>query len=597
MAVQAGLLNAQIPMSAKVASVDGLGSYMKGAEAKDELADLKTKDDERQLVAKDHAVVSDYLANGGELYTPDGQEKAVNDLKGKISSKSYMGLVEHATKAKQADVKMRDDLTKLSSDQLSLRQNQLEKGLVYMAQPLQVYEEAAKSKGTQGASADFDAAKSQILSAASAEKMPDGSPAFPPEVLKHIQDASPDQLKAMLATTKYQKDVNLQHLQKSQEDRNAALAAFDLARAKATSEGGGLTRGAPSEVAKIDADVKAGRITPEQGQSMIDGIVAKKSKGADVSNLSADALDRAATDHYQFGTLPARLSAFERSQILNRSAQIATEAGDTAEAANIRQSANKANKTALAQVTKQEQLTSVFERDADKRLGLVLDLAKKADLSGTPALNRWLRAGRQSITGDADVNNLNSAMISLQAELAKVLSGSLGNAGVSDAARAEAAQIINANMSPEQLDALAPNIRKELKFKLDSFREQKKQLMDDMKVPGGGAPLRRSTDGQSHDEGLGDPGKDRPKILEKEYNDTKAKFEAEKDPDKKASLQIDLNAITKELKANGGKPSAAPSSSPKSAPAPKNAKGWTLHKDAKGNMAYVGPNNEIEEVK
>lgn len=28
----------------------------------------------------------------------------------------------------------------------------------------------------------------------------------------------------------------------------------------------------------------------------------------------------------------------------------------------------------------------------------------------------------------------------------------------------------------------------------------------------------------------------------------------------------------------------------------KNAQGWTLHKDASGNQAYVGPNNEIEEV-
>ena len=29
----------------------------------------------------------------------------------------------------------------------------------------------------------------------------------------------------------------------------------------------------------------------------------------------------------------------------------------------------------------------------------------------------------------------------------------------------------------------------------------------------------------------------------------------------------------------------------------KNAKGWTLHTDKHGNKAYVGPNNEVEEVK
>lgn len=600
MAVQAGLLNAQIPMSTKVAAPDGLGSYMKGAEARDELKDLQTKDDQRQLVAKDHAVVQDYLSSGGDLYTPEGQEKAVKELKGKISSQSYMGLVDHATKAKAADLKMRQDLTNMTADQLAIRQTQLEKGLTYLAQPLQVYEEAVKSKGIQGAAADFDTVKGQIVAAASAEKLPDGSPAFPPEIIQRLQGASPDQLKAMLATTKYQKDVNQQHLQESQMRRNDALAQFDEARARAVGENGGMAKGAPSEIAKIDADVKAGRLSPEQGRAMIDGIVAKKSKGADTSNLSSDALERAATDHYQFGSLPARLNAFERSQILNRSAQIATEAGDTAEAANIRQAANKANKTALAQVTKQEQMTSVFERDADKRLGLVLELAKKADLSGSPAINRWIRAGRSNVAGDADVNNLNSAMISLQAELAKVLSGALGNAGVSDAARAEAASIINANMSPEQLDSLAPNIRKELKFKLDSFKEQKQQLVSDMKVPGGGPPLRRAGDNASTDDkpagkfGSTASETDRVKILTDEYKSAKSKYESASG-DAKERARIDLAAIGREAKAAGVK--LDDTTATKTAPAAKNARGWTLHKDAKGNMAYVGPNNEIEEVK
>jgi hypothetical protein len=41
-----------------------------------------------------------------------------------------------------------------------------------------------------------------------------------------------------------------------------------------------------------------------------------------------------------------------------------------------------------------------------------------------------------------------------------------------------------------------------------------------------------------------------------------------------------------------GKAKAAPA-----ALAPVNDKGWKLMRDAKGNQAYVGPNNEIEEVK
>lgn len=43
--------------------------------------------------------------------------------------------------------------------------------------------------------------------------------------------------------------------------------------------------------------------------------------------------------------------------------------------------------------------------------------------------------------------------------------------------------------------------------------------------------------------------------------------------------------------------SDAPTERPPAAPPAKNSKGWTLHTDAKGRKAYVGPNNEIELVK
>jgi ketosteroid isomerase-like protein len=47
---------------------------------------------------------------------------------------------------------------------------------------------------------------------------------------------------------------------------------------------------------------------------------------------------------------------------------------------------------------------------------------------------------------------------------------------------------------------------------------------------------------------------------------------------------------------NPGMPGAA--STPAAAPAMKNAKGWTLHTDAKGNKAYVSPDGkQFEEVR
>lgn len=66
--------------------------------------------------------------------------------------------------------------------------------------------------------------------------------------------------------------------------------------------------------------------------------------------------------------------------------------------------------------------------------------------------------------------------------------------------------------------------------------------------------------------------------------------------DQKANPNKTLYDVMTELK--GKEPSAAGEApAGGSAPPEKNAKGWVLHKDARGNMAYVGPNNEVEEVK
>jgi hypothetical protein len=407
-----------------------------------------------------------------------------------------------------------------------------------------------------------------------------------------------------MAGSTYQKAILEARVKESQVARNEALGKFDEARAKAVAEGR-LNAGALSEIQKIDRDVKSGLITPEQGQQMIDGIVKKKAGKS--SGMDEEAVDRAAQKYYMFGDLPPRLDSVERVQILNRAGRIAAEAGDTAEEESIRQAQNKASRVALNDIKKRYSLTAVFERDADKRLGLVQELAKKADLSGVPALNRWIRAGRQQIAGDDDVNNLNSAMISAQAELAKVLSGALGNAGVSDAARAEAAQIINSNMSPEQINSLIPNIRKELKFKMDAFQEQMKELEESMKVPRGKTPLTpKGGEGDTRDVRPGSGGmktqeeldKDRPAILQREYTAATGRLAAAKTPEERIRAQTDVDALQNEAKKLNVS-LTAPQAPKSNASIPStNSKGWKLYTDAKGNKAYVSPDGKsFEEVR
>lgn len=64
-------------------------------------------------------------------------------------------------------------------------------------------------------------------------------------------------------------------------------------------------------------------------------------------------------------------------------------------------------------------------------------------------------------------------------------------------------------------------------------------------------------------------------------------------------IQYELKPQFKSMEWNpkGAAAEGAPSTSPSNKPASMNDRGWKLHRDAKGNMAYVGPNGEVEEVR
>lgn len=553
MTVQASLLDARIPMSTQTVDIPGAlnrGYTMRGNK-------VRLDEEERQIdnTRNDDQAMQEYLQGGGDLSTPPGATKAVNDLKGKVSPAQYAKLVSHAQLATQKDTEYKEGLNKLTAQDLSIRSTQTENTLKMLATPLDVYNSTKAIKGEADAAAEFQKTKETIIGQMAKSTDAGGRPLYPPELLESVKSASPQVITALLAGTKYHKDLIDERLKLSTVARNEAAADLSNTRSGVLEETGGMTRGAPSEIAKIDMDVKAGRLTPEQGDAMKKGIVAKKSGSPGDSGLTPEAIDQLATKHYLSGDLPPRLSPAERTKILNRSAQVASENGDDAEAASIRKQMNKSRTLALNDITKRETLIGTYERDADKRLSLVLELAKKADTTGIPALNRWINAGRQNIAGDVDVNNFNSAMISAQAELARILSGALTNAATSDSARAEAAQIINKNMSMEQLESLIPNIRRELKFKKEAFADERKDLTNSMGTPKGQAS-RDETRISPETQAVRD--KDRVGILADELTSLREKmFKIDpKDPatiDQKVRLQGDIDAAIREMKQSGVK--------------------------------------------
>lgn len=556
MATNASILDAGIPLSVKPVNIDVAGNMAKGFDMRGKMVEERHTEEAYGREDQDRSVLDEYMKHpDANLSTLPGAQKALSDLKGKVSSDTYLKLDKHAKSIEQGDLKFRTEIASLDESNLKTRSQQMEKTLTYLAQPIDAYEKTLGTKGKPDADAEFAKARSGILQAAGQEKSADGKPLYPADMLQGLANADPATLKAMLHATKYHKDMVDERFKESQIKRNDALAGYDDERRDVLKQGGSLG-GSQTEFAKLDADLNAGRISQEEHDKIKAGIVAKKGAPGDVSGLSEDAISQAGTNYYLTHELPARLSPAERTKILNSAAAIAKENGDSAEETTARAAAGKSAKVAITDITKRKALVSTFEKDADKRLGLILEISKRVDQSKIPALNRWINAGKQNIAGDEDVNLLNSTMISLQAELAKVLSGSLGNAGVSDSARAEAGQIVNKYMSPGQIDSLVPNIRRELKFKMDSYDEELKDLNKNLTTPN-----KNKTDADHQKVGKEAQGKldsDAKTILMDEYRDKVAKLATidSKSPtmaDVYSRAKEDVAAIKRELEKIGVK--------------------------------------------
>lgn len=560
MAVQAGLLDDRLPMSVETPDIPGninKSFTMAGNR-------MKVQEEGRQLdeAASDRTTLQDYLKSGGDLYTPAGVEKAVGDLKGKVSVDEYGNLVKHAQLAKDTDLKYKDGLTKLSTSELALQGVQSEKTAQMLAQPLETYTKTKATQGEPAALAEFNKSRDQVMAQLGAQKGVNGQPLYPPEFLNTLKNADPSHVQGLINVSKYHKDQIEEQLKLSQAKHAEAGAKLQDTEA-ALYEKNGMSRAAPSEIAKIDADVAAGRITKEQGDSMKSGIVAKKAGTSEGGGMTDGAIKDAGVRYYLTHEFPpGRLAPLERTKIINEAHEEAVRNGDDSESASIRQSLNKSRQMALNDNAKREALIDTYEKDADKRLGLVLELAKKADPGGVPALNRYINAGRQQIEGDVDVNNLNSAMISAQAEVARVMSGALTNAATSDSARAEAATMMNKYMTMDQLESLVPNIRREFEFKKQAFADERRELTNMMGTPKGQA------DRDLQDKLRVDPktqeARDKVQIpvLAKEYGDTQeklAKFD-KKDPattDARVRMEGDLARQARELARMGIKDPAA----------------------------------------
>ena len=145
-----------------------------------------------------------------------------------------------------------------------------------------------------------------------------------------------------------------------------------------------------------------------------------------------------------------------RSAITKRAADRAASSGQSPGELVAGRADVKALGQTLGVLEKQKAAIDSFENTAIANGKVLNKLVDKVDKTGTPVIERWLRAGQREIAGDADVNNFNAQMHLYRNEVAKIMTNPNLTGVLTDTARREGEDFLGGNISADMLHKLIP---------------------------------------------------------------------------------------------------------------------------------------------
>ena len=131
----------------------------------------------------------------------------------------------------------------------------------------------------------------------------------------------------------------------------------------------------------------------------------------------------------------------------------------------------KAESSSLTQLVQGKNALEAFEKTAIGNLDQLLSLARKVDMTGVPAIERWVRAGRQA-TGDPDVAAFNSQWTVVVPELARIITQPRLVGQLTDTARHEVQEALPKAANVKQLEAISGVLRGDIDRRNKSLDDQ-----------------------------------------------------------------------------------------------------------------------------
>jgi len=473
-----GDFNAPLKVQAP-ATVDVLGETSRAYKLSDQMMQHREKQEEEQ----DRLQVNDYVKQGGNFSTPEGINKAAQDLRGKVSAKSYQELVTQAQQSATWQTKMNEAYAKLPEQQFKQTEAQNELVLQQLERASMAYDEAAKTKGEPAAIEDFNAAKKAAIAYVSNLKTPDGKPMLGEDFISSYSEMSPAMVKSMLETSKFHQ-ARL---------RDASTIRLNNAKAQQIEQGG-------PEVARLAAlEEEFGKDSPEykaallkmQGKGGAGGAGGKGNMNPDAIDIAAERLlvgDTTALTNIGRGAQ----GAADIAAINNRVATLAKErfANPQEAAQRIMQaraelrSASKGLDTLASRSAKIDSAALEVDKFADNALS-ALDKVSRGDIVPVNSILRKVATG----SGSPEEVAFATYVQSLSGAYASVISR--GNPTVNS--QREAADIIGKDMSKPQFRAMIAALKNEAKAVQQSSTEAAKNIKAEAFNPQGSEPGKNAT--------------------------------------------------------------------------------------------------------
>lgn len=214
----------------------------------------------------------------------------------------------------------------------------------------------------------------------------------------------------------------------------------DKRKAEAAKAGAGTSAWSPEAIDAIAETVVAGQPMPAMGS----GTAAMKARGVVWQRVAEIAKER----NIPLSQLPAARAQFS------------------------------ADKGSLAKLTQMADAVKAFENTALKNGDRLIELADKVDTTGSPVIERWIRAGRKEIAGDVDVNNFNAQIMLFGTEVAKILTNPTLSGQLTDNAREEVSQFAPKNATAAQVRGLVSLLKRDFENRRQAIDEQKSEITD-----------------------------------------------------------------------------------------------------------------------